>query len=282
MPFIQTDVAINRGNSGGPLLNTRGEAVGINSQIFSNSGGYMGVSFAIPMHVAMNVADQIKTTGKVSRGQLGVMVNAVTSDAAKGFNLPDTRGALVNDVRPGTAGDKAGIEPGDVIRSVNGTPIEKFSDLPPLIGAMAPGATARLSILRNGKTIERDVTLTPLNDGQVAAGPQRSPPRESASSGAGNALGLVGQHVTADERREAQLKPGEGVVVARAEGAAQRAGLRRGDIVLRVGTTSVGSVSALDRELGKARDGQTVMLLVRRGDATQFVAVTPDDGADKS
>lgn len=282
VPFIQTDVAINRGNSGGPLLNTRGEAVGINSQIFSNSGGYMGVSFAIPMHVAMNVADQIKTTGKVSRGQLGVVVNAVTSDAAKGFDLPDTRGALVNDVRPGTAGDKAGIEPGDVIRSVNGTPIEKFSDLPPLIGAMAPGATARLTILRNGKTIERDVTLTPLNDAQVAAGPQTSSPRESASSGVRNALGLVGQDVTADERREAQLKPGEGVVIARAEGAAQRAGLRRGDIVLRVGTTSVGSVAALDRELGKARDGRTVMLLVRRGDATQFVAVTPDDRADKS
>lgn len=278
VPFIQTDVAINRGNSGGPLLNTRGEVVGINSQIFSNSGGYMGVSFAIPMDVAMNVAQQIKTSGKVSRGQLGVSVGAVTSDAVKGFGLPDTRGALVSDVRAGSPAEKAGIEPGDVIRSVDGRPIDDSSDLPPVIGAMAPGATAKLAILRNGKPIERNVTLTILDESAVATAPQRSTPRREEPARAGNALGLVGQDLGADERGQLGLKPGEGVAIAGIDGKAVRnAGVRPGDVILRVGTTPVGSASALNRELAKVRAGQTVMLLVRRGGATQFVAVTPDE-----
>ncbi|MFZ2752082.1 MAG: DegQ family serine endoprotease [Lysobacteraceae bacterium] len=282
VPFIQTDVAINRGNSGGPLLNTRGEVVGINSQIFSNSGGYMGVSFAIPMDVAMNVAQQIKTSGKVSRGQLGVKVGPITSDAAKGFNLPDTRGALVSEVVSGTAGEKAGIEPGDVIRTVDGVPIDEFSDLPPLIGAMAPGATAKLGILRNGKPIERSVTLTRLDEPVAAGNPQRPSQLEPSAQGKVNWLGLVGQDIGADERRELGLRDGEGVAIARVDGkAARNAGLRPGDVVLRVGTVPVGSASALDREVAKlARAGtdQTVMLLVRRGGATQFVAITPDQG----
>lgn len=277
VPFIQTDVAINRGNSGGPLLNTHGEVVGINSQIFSNSGGYMGVSFAIPMDVAMNVAQQIRTTGKVSRGQIGVVVGAVTSEAVKGFGLPDTRGALVSDVRAGSPAEKAGIEPGDVIRAVDGTPIDDSSDLPPVIGSMAPGATAKLSILRGGKTLERTVTLTRLDETAVAEGPQRQAPREPAASGKRNALGLIGEDIAADTRRELGLRPGEGVVIARVEGkSARSAGLRQGDIVLRVGTTPVGNVAAFDRELAKVRDDQTVMLLVRRGGATQFLAVSPD------
>ncbi len=278
VPFIQTDVAINRGNSGGPLLNTRGEVVGINSQIFSNSGGYMGVSFAIPMDVAMNVTRQIKTTGKVSRGQIGVVVGAVTSDAVKGFNLPDTRGALVSDVRAGSPADKAGIEPGDVIRAVDGTPIDDSSDLPPVIGAMAPGATAKLSLLRNGKPLERNVTLTQLDESAVATAPQRGAPRERQTGGAGNALGLIGQDLDTGERSQLGLKAGEGVAIARVDGkAVLSAGVRPGDIILRVGTTPVGSAAALDRELGKVRAGQTIMLLVRRGGATQFVAVTPGE-----
>jgi serine protease Do len=278
VPFIQTDVAINPGNSGGPLLNTRGEVVGINSQIFSNSGGYMGVSFAIPMDVAMNVTQQLKATGKVRRGQIGVSVGAVSSDMVKGFGLPDTRGAVVNDVRAGSPADKAGIEPGDVIRAVDGTPIDDSSDLPPVIGAMAPGATAKLSLLRNGKPLERNVTLTQLDESAVATAPQRGAPRERQAGGAGNALGLIGQDLDADERSQLGLKAGEGVAVARIDGKAVRsAGVRPGDIILRVGTTPVGSAAALDRELGKVRAGQTVMLLVRRGGATQFVAVTPEE-----
>jgi serine protease Do len=282
VPFIQTDVAINRGNSGGPLLNTRGEVVGINSQIFSNSGGYMGVSFAIPMDVAMNVAQQIKVSGKVTRGQIGVSVGAVTSEMVKGFGLSDTRGALVSDVRAGSPAEKAGIEPGDVIRSVDGAPIDDSSDLPPVIGAMAPGSTAKLVILRNGKPMERSVTLTRLDESAVASTPQRPSPREPSIRGKINWLGLVGQDIGADERRSLGLREGEGVAIARIDGkAARNAGLRPGDIVLRVGTVPVGTVSALDREiakLSKAGADQTVMLLVRRGGATQFIAVTPDEG----
>lgn len=277
VPFIQTDVAINRGNSGGPLLNTRGEVVGINSQIFSNSGGYMGVSFAIPMDVAMNVTNQLKASGEVRRGQIGVAVNAVNADAVKGFNLPDTRGALVTDVRAGSPAEKAGIEPGDVIRSVDGSPIDDSSDLPPVIGAMAPGAIAKLGLLRNGKPLERTVTLTQLDESAVASAPQRPSPRAAAPAGAGNSLGLIGQDLNADERGQLGLKAGEGVAIARIDGAAVRnAGVRPGDVILRIGTTPVGSAAALNRELDKVRAGQTVMLLVRRGGATQFVAVTAD------
>jgi serine protease Do len=276
VPFIQTDVAINRGNSGGPLLNTRGEVIGINSQIFSNSGGYMGVSFAIPMDVAMNVTDQIKTRGKVERAQLGAEVGAVTADMIAGFNLPDTRGALVSVVRPGTPAEKAGIEPGDVIRAVDGEQINDFSDLPPAIGSRAPGTSVTLSILRAGKPIERKVTLTRLDESDGNApmiGGDSGKPAEASS---GNKLGLIGQDLDADDRRSLGLRAGEGVGLARVEGRAARvAGLRSGDIVLRVGTTPVGSVAAMDRELAKFRADQTVMLLIRRGGATSFVPVSP-------
>ncbi|NLA68133.1 MAG: Do family serine endopeptidase, partial [Gammaproteobacteria bacterium] len=155
VPFIQTDVAINRGNSGGPLLNTSGEVIGINSQIFSNSGGYMGVSFAIPIDVVMNVAEQLKDTGQVRRGQIGVQVQEIRSDDAKGLGLPDTRGALVADIIPGGPAEKAGIERGDVIREVDGTVVNQSSDLPPMIGARAPGSRVTLKVWREGRT--RDI-----------------------------------------------------------------------------------------------------------------------------
>jgi serine protease Do len=258
VPFIQTDVAINRGNSGGPLLNTRGEVVGINSQIFSNSGGYMGVSFAIPIDVAMSAVKQLKATGRVSRGQIGVNVQQIGADDARGLGLPDTRGALIANIAPGSAAEKAGLEPGDVIRSFNGTTINDSSELPPLVGALAPGSRARLTILRDGKPREVDLTLTQLDDGIANAMPAPGlPPRTAGTS---NALGLVG--------------------IARIDGVAARsAGLQPGDVVLSVGRTPVGSPAALDRELAHVRAGQTVMLLVRRGNATQFVAVTPRAGS---
>src|SRR5690606_6973926 len=158
VPFIQTDVAINRGNSGGPLLNTSGEVIGINSQIFSNSGGYMGVSFAIPIDVVMNVANQLKETGQVRRGQIGVQVQEIRADDARGLGLPDTRGALVVDVVAGGAAEKAGIERGDVIREVDGAAVNQSSDLPPIIGAKAPGTRVTLKVWREGRT--RDVTVT--------------------------------------------------------------------------------------------------------------------------
>ncbi|MCW5582082.1 MAG: Do family serine endopeptidase, partial [Luteimonas sp.] len=166
VPFIQTDVAINRGNSGGPLLNTRGEVIGINSQIFSNSGGYMGVSFAIPIDVAMNVVGQLKATGTVQRGQLGVQfqANNITSEQARGFGLPDTLGALVSEVVPGSPAEKAGIEPGDVIRSADGVVIRQPGDLPPIVGNKVPGTKVRIVVFREGRERSFDVTLSALDE----------------------------------------------------------------------------------------------------------------------
>jgi len=276
VPFIQTDVAINRGNSGGPLLNTRGEVVGINSQIFSNSGGYMGVSFAIPIDVAMNAVQQLKTTGRVRRGQLGVQLQAITAEDARGLGLPDTRGALVNLVMDGGPAQKAGVQRGDVIRGFNGTSVDVWSQLPPLVGALAPGSKVTLTVLRDGRTLQVPLVLSQLDESQAQA-PSSTPsapgPRGAAGS---NALGLVGEDIDAATRTRLGLKAGEGVAITRVEGmAARQAGIQPGDVVLAVGRTPVGSAVALDRQLREVRAGQTVMLLVRRGDATQYVAVTP-------
>ncbi|MFD0738629.1 DegQ family serine endoprotease [Lysobacter koreensis] len=280
VPFIQTDVAINRGNSGGPLLNTRGEVVGINSQIFSNSGGYMGVSFAIPIDVAMNAVQQLRATGRVSRGQLGVQVQQIDSETARGLGLPDSSGALVADVVAGSAAAKAGIQRMDVIRAVNGQPVNLSSDLPPLVGAMAPGSRAKITVLREGRPRELSVVLGEL-DGGVAANAGTAPAPDAAPSApaAANALGLIAQDIAPTERQRLGLQADEGVRLAQVTGeSAREAGLRAGDVILSVGRNAVGSAAALNRELAGVKSGQTVMLLVRRGGATQFVAVTA--GAD--
>jgi serine protease Do len=278
VPFIQTDVAINRGNSGGPLLDTRGQVVGINSQIFSNSGGYMGVSFAIPIDLAMGAVKQLKATGKVQRGMIGVGLQPITTDVAQGMGLPDTRGALIREVSPGSAGEKAGLRVGDVIRSVDGRAVGQSSELPPIIGAKAPGTHVRLGVLRDGKSRDVDVVLSQLdenllpgNDGQ---GPQEGP--EAPSRQSSNPLGLVGEALDAADRKQLGLQPGEGVGIARVEGlAARSAGVRAGDVVLKVGRDAVGSPAELDRALRGVRPGQTVMLLLSRNGTSQFVAVTP-------
>jgi len=277
VPFIQTDVAINRGNSGGPLLNTRGEVIGINSQIFSNSGGYMGVSFAIPINVAMDVAEQLKTSGEVQRGQIGIVVSPVNSDAVAGFGLPDSHGALVVETQPGSAGEKAGLEPGDVIRAVDGVRIIQSSELPPLVGSKRPGTKVKLNVLRDGREREIEVTLTQLEAGASSA--RASSDADAAPTQSANPLGLVGQNLTAAQRRQLGLGDDEGVSLARIEGrAAREAGLRPGDVIVRVGRTRVGNVDALNRALSSVQPGQTVMLLVRsRLGGTQFVAVTLAD-----
>ena len=284
VPFIQTDVAINRGNSGGPLLNTRGEVIGINSQIFSNSGGYMGVSFAIPIDVAMNVVGQLKATGTVQRGQLGVRFQAynITAEQVRGLGLPDTLGALVNEVEPGSPAEKAGIEPGDVIRSADGIVIRQPGDLPPIVGNKVPGTKVRVGVLREGRERTFDVTLSALDTDAVAGVTPRSQGGSATPSptGSSNALGVIGQDLDANLRRQLGLGDGEGVGIARVDGdAAAEAGIRPGDVILRVGRTPVGSVAALDRELRNVKAGQTVMLLVRsRAGGSRFVAVTPEAG----
>jgi serine protease Do len=278
VPFIQTDVAINRGNSGGPLLNTRGEVVGINSQIFSNSGGYMGVSFAIPIDLAMNSVKQLKATGKVRRGMIGVGLQAIDADTARGLGLADTRGALIREVSPGSPGEKAGLQTGDVIRSADGRAVEQSSDLPPIIGAMAPGTSVRLGILRDGKLRDVDVVLAPLDEALLAGNDDQGPGEAPASPGraSSNPLGLVGEALDAGDRKQLGLQPGEGVGIARVEGlAARSAGVRPGDVVLKVGRNAVGSPAELDRQLRDAKPGQTVMLLISRNGRSQFVAVAP-------
>lgn len=274
VPFIQTDVAINQGNSGGPLLNTRGEVVGINSQIFSASGGYMGISFAIPIDLAMGAVEQIKKSGRVTRGQLGAMVGAVTADVAQGFKLPDSRGALVNQLVPGSAAAKSGLEVGDVIRSVNGTPINVSSDLPPLIGALPPGTKVRINVLRDGKEREITATLTELAE-DAERGPDR-PAAEVAKpeTGANALLGLEVADLTAPQRQQLGLSSGEGVRVTRVNGQSARdAGLSPGMVVLQVGRTPVGSVAALNKALAGYNKGDVVMLLIRANGNSAFVPV---------
>ena len=274
VPFIQTDVAINQGNSGGPLLNTRGEVVGINSQIFSASGGYMGISFAIPIDLAMGAVDQIKKNGRVSRGQLGAIVGAITGDVAQGFNLPDSRGALVNELVPGSAAAKSGLEVGDVIRSVNGTPINTFSDLPPLIGAQAPGSKVRLGVLRDGREREITATLTELAEDAQRGTAAPAAADAAPQAGANALLGLDVADLTAPQRQQLGLDAGEGVRITNVKGEAARdARLSPGMVILQVGRTPVGSVAALNKALGGYKKGDVVMLLVRAGGSRAFVAV---------
>ncbi|MEO7938252.1 MAG: DegQ family serine endoprotease [Burkholderiaceae bacterium] len=282
VPFIQTDVAINRGNSGGPLLDTRGQVVGINSQIFSNSGGYMGVSFAIPIDVAMNAVQQLKATGKVTRGQLGVQIQAMSRDNAKALGLADATGALVAGVEPGSAAQKAGIQRMDVINRVNGQVINDSSDLPPIIGAMPPGTKVTLELIRDGKPRTVTAVLSQLDERAADASSGEadendSNPRPAAAQA--NVLGIVGEDLDGAQRRQLGLQSNEGVLISRVEGmAAREAGLRPGDVVMAVGRNNVGSAVALNSQLRSVRAGQSIMLLVRRGGATQYVTVTPVEG----
>ena len=278
VPFIQTDVAINRGNSGGPLLNTKGEVVGINSQILSNSGGYMGVSFAIPIDVAMNSVQQLKATGTVRRGALGATFNSdISRDDARALGLPDTLGALVTGVMDGSGAQKAGLRPGDVVRSVNGRRINEFSDLPPIIGAMAPGARVDLEVWRDGRGRNMAVTLGELNEA-AAQGPARIGGGGSSAAPAtvSAPLGIVAQDLDPAQRGTLGLGRDEGVRIVRVDGAAAAAGLRSGDIVLQLGQNKVASAAALDAQLRALPADRPAMLLVRRGAGTQFVTVVPE------
>ena len=268
VPFIQTDVAINRGNSGGPLFNLDGEVVGINSQIFSNTGGFMGVSFAIPIEVASSVVRQLKEKGKVSRGSLGVQIQRIGAAEAEAIGLERISGALVADVQSGSAAEKAGVKVGDVILSYNGTPIDDSAQLPPLVGSTAPGARATLELWRDGKMLSLPVTIAELvEDG---AAPTVASRPEAASNAA---LGLSVRDLSQDEREQLELEA-EGVLIERVTGTeARRAGLQPGDIVLRVGRSVVKTAAEFEAIAKQVPKNGSTMLLVRRGDATLFVAL---------
>jgi serine protease Do len=268
VPFIQTDVAINRGNSGGPLLNVRGEVVGVNSQIFSNTGGFIGVSFAIPVDVAMNTARQLRETGEVRRGVLGVQIGELTRERARELGLSRPVGAFVNSVNNGSAADKAGIRPGDVITAFNGREILSASDLPPQVGVLAPGSRATVTVRRDGGTRDLVVSLDAL-DGATAAAPA-SPAAPAAAPA--NALGLGVEAVDAATRQRLGLQSGEGVRISRVGSAlARQAGLSPGDVILAVNGADVGTPAAFEQALGKVKKGDTVRLLVRNASSTGFV-----------
>ena len=261
-PFIQTDVAINPGNSGGPLFNLRGQVVGINSQIYSRSGGFMGISFAIPIDVAMNVAEQLKTTGKVQRGRLGVVIQEVSYDLAKSFGLEKASGALVSQVIAGGPAAKAGLQVGDIVQSVNGEEVKNSSDLPVMVGITAPGKEITLGIWRNGKSENVKVTLDSMSSDTAANNPAGStaPDGSSAAGFQVPSLGLALQQSQ------------NGLVVMNSQGLAAQAGLRRGDVIVAVGQTSVSDEDSFNKAVAAA--GKNIPLLVKRGDNTLFLALT--------
>ncbi|MDE1893875.1 MAG: Do family serine endopeptidase [Pseudomonadota bacterium] len=271
--FIQTDVPINRGNSGGPLFNLQGQVVGINSQIYSNTGDYMGVSFSIPIDVAMNAVEQLKTKGYVSRGLLGVTVQPVGDDMVKAFKLDNGVGAAVVEVNPGTGAAKAGIQPGDIILSYNGKTLLQAADLPPLVGMTKPGSKVPVEILRDGKRQTLEVTIgAAKRDGNAVDNQAGTSP---AAHGGSAALGLTVQSLDNDTRSQLGLKPGQGVVIGSITGpVAAQAGLRAGDVILMVNQRNIGSVAEFKAATRDVKPGSTVLLLVRRGDQSNFVGLT--------
>jgi serine protease Do len=270
VPFIQTDVPINPGNSGGPLFNLDGQVIGINSQIYSNTGGYMGVSFAVPINMAMNTVDQLKTTGKVSRGMLGVKIRSIGRDDAKALGLSQVGGALVNDVTPGSGADKAGIQPQDVILAYNDKPIDQSSDLPMLVGNTKPGATATLKVFRDGKTLDMSVKvgeLQPEKTMQASLGGR-------AAKAHNNPLGITVDDLSADDRKQLGLKDQNGVVISQIGPLAQRSGLQHGDVVLKVGRAYVKNSTEFQNAVKELKPGDSIMLLVKRGEDAQFLTLT--------
>ncbi len=261
VPFIQTDVAVNPGNSGGPLFNMAGEVIGINSQIYSRSGGYQGLSFAIPIEVAMNVEKQIVTHGKVQRGRLGVGIQEVNQSLADSFGLKKPSGALVGSVEKDSPAAKAGLEPGDVILSINGKEITTSNELPAIVSAMKPGEQAKLQVWRKGETRPIDVAVGTFGDEKVASS-------DTPDAGKGR-LGVVVRPLTPEEQRRSDVS--NGVVVQNVGGAAAKAGIQPGDIVIAVNGEAISSTEQLRSLISKA--GKRIAVLVDRGNARIFIPV---------
>jgi serine protease Do len=261
VPFIQTDVAVNPGNSGGPLFNMRGEVVGINSQIYSRTGGFMGLSFAIPIDVANDIAQQLRSVGKVTRGRIGVVIQPVTKELADGFGLSKPQGALVNLVQKGGPAESAGIEAGDVILQFDGKPVAESGDLPRLVGATRPGSKSTIQIWRNKAAREVTVTVAELQseEGQRRrrGGGGAKPPASAPTQ-----FGMALSELSEVQRKE--LKVEGGVLIVNVQGAASRAGIRRGDVILAVNNQDVKSVEQFIQLMGQFDKGRIVALLVRR------------------
>lgn len=268
VPFIQTDVAINPGNSGGPLFNLKGEVVGVNSQIYSRTGGFMGLSFAIPIDVAMDVVNQLKAKGRVSRGWLGVLIQDVTRELAETFGMDQPRGALVAQVLPKSPAQAADLRPGDIILSFDGRELPTSSALPPLVGETPVGATATLGVLRQGKQIQVSLRIEELPDDEGVDGGGTEPSEEAADR-----IGLVLRDLTAEQRRQADLPQGGVLVESVESGPAEAAGLSAGDVILMIDGQAVADLAQFERILDAAQPGRPVAVLVQRGDSRMFYAV---------
>ena len=274
VPFIQTDVAINPGNSGGPLFNMNEEVVGINSQIYTRSGGSMGLSFAIPIDVAMQVADQLRTTGKVTRGRIGVTIQELTRELAESFGLSKPNGALVSNVEKKGPADKAGIEVSDVILKFDGKQVNSSSDLPRMVAAVKPGTKVVVELWRKGKSKLVTVEVAEMpEDGMIS----RSPKQPSESGGEMIArLGIAVSELTRDQLEELQVSGG--LLVEEVKGSAARsAGLHPGDVLLSIGNVPIRSLAQLNDMLKQVPNGRNVALLVRRGDTATYIAIKLDE-----
>ena len=272
LPFIQTDVAINPGNSGGPLINMRGEVVGINSQIYSRSGGFQGISFAIPMDEASRVSDQLRTSGKVTRGRIGVQIDQVSKEVAESIGLGKAQGALVRGVESGAPADKAGIEAGDIITKFDGKAIEKSTDLPRLVGNVKPGTKAVVTVFRRGATKDLSVVVAELEaekPARKATAPEPKPP----VAGPAQVLGLVVSEITDSQKKELKIKGG--VKIDAAEGPAARAGLREGDVIIAIANTEITNIKEFESALTKLDKSKAANVLFRRGELAQYVLIRP-------
>jgi serine protease Do len=270
LPFIQTDVAINPGNSGGPLINMRGEVIGINSQIYSRSGGFMGISFAIPMDEAVRVSDQLRTSGRVSRGRIGVQIDQVTKDVAESIGLGKPAGALIRGVEAGSPADKAGIEAGDIIVRFDGKAIEKHSDLPRLVGSIKPGTKSTVTVFRRGSTKDLMVTIAEVEPEKVAQKPAERDEKPKASAVA-QMLGLTVSELSEAQKRELKVKGGVRVDVATE--AAARAGVREGDVIVAIANVEVASVKDFDAAVARIDRSKSVNVLFRRGEWAQYAVI---------
>jgi serine protease Do len=275
VPFIQTDVAINPGNSGGPLFNMRGEVVGINSQIYSRTGGFMGLSFAIPIDVAMEVQNQLRSGGRVQRGRIGVVIQEVSKELAESFGLKNPMGALVNAVEKGGPAEKAGIEVGDIITKFGGKAVSASSDLPRMVGGTRPGSKIDMEVWRKGGTRDLSVVVGELPEDRVAS---RAPSRGRPSEQQANRLGLVVNDLTAEQRRD--MKINSGVVVEEVRQSV-RADLRPGDVITAVTsrgqTTDLKSADQFNKLLTQIDNKTTLTLHVRRGESNLFIAIRGDN-----
>lgn len=270
LPLIQTDVAINPGNSGGPLINLRGEVVGINSQIYSRSGGYMGIAFAIPIDEAIRVSEQLRASGRVTRGRIGVQIDQVTKEVAEAIGLGKPQGALVRGVESGSPAEKAGVEAGDIIIKLDGKAIEKSTDLPRMVGSLKPGTRSTLTVFRRGAS--KDLTVT-IGEFEVEKPAARKEREDKPRTGVAPTLGLTVSDLSESQKKELKLKGG--VRVEAAVEAAARAGLREGDVILALANLEVANVKEFEAILGKLDKSKPVHVLFRRGDWAQYAVIRP-------